>query len=132
MVQALQMIHSVDPKQEITDDLSGYLDGIRVQGVRVMVATYIRPKVTASGIHLSSHTTDEDLWQSKVGLVVAVGEQAFKDDPTHTFGSAIPKLGDWVVFRIGDAFSFMLGKRHMKTVADSDIHLVIPRPDMAY
>lgn len=49
------------------------------KGYQVMALQYVRPDKTASGLYLSNKTTDEDKWQGRTGLVLALGGLAYSD-----------------------------------------------------
>jgi co-chaperonin GroES (HSP10) len=130
MATAIQMVHARDPREELWLDVEPYLADITVLGARVLVAVYVRPEQTKSGILLPAQTRHEDVYQGKVGLVLKCGPLAFQDDATHRFGNQVPTVGDWVVFSVGDTFGMELGKRRCRTVEDVDVHLIINRPDI--
>ena len=67
------MKHDVDPRDAILKNLGDILDGYEILVNEVLVATYRRPEKTASGFFLPRKTLEEDLFQSKCGLVVKVG-----------------------------------------------------------
>ena len=75
----MNMSHDVDPKATLLNAL-GDIDDYKVFHNEIVVAVYIRPEKTQSGIYLPDSHRDEDRHQSKVGLVVKVGPEAF-DDP---------------------------------------------------
>ena len=131
MYNALEVIHDKDPKQEIWDDLTGYIDGMEPLGAQVLVGIYKRPERLQSGVYIPSETMDEDNHQGKIGLVLKLGPIAFEEDSTHRFGTVIPKIGDWVLYRVPDTFRFVLGKRHCRFVEDVNIRAIIARPDSA-
>lgn len=95
----------VDPKRALLDAL-GDISGVEVFHSLVMVATHVRPAITAGGIHLPDKTLLEDRFQGKVGLVVKMGPLAFKDDELTRarFGGVTVSVGDWVFYRPGDGF----------------------------
>lgn len=130
MAHAISMVHDEDPKDSILREITPFLDNVTVLGARVLVAVYVRPKSTAGGIYLPDKTIDEDKYQGKVGLVVGLGPIAFADDDTHRFGAVKPKVGDWIVFSVGDTFGLEIGKRRCRSIEDVDVHLILPRPDM--
>lgn len=100
---AMVMAHDTDPRQEILNKL-GDLSGIELFHNQILVATYVRPNKTKSGIHLTSRTTDEDKYQGKVGLVVKLGPQAFVDDDRTDFHGVKVKEGDWIFYRPSDGW----------------------------
>jgi co-chaperonin GroES (HSP10) len=128
--QALEVVHERDPREEIMEAVGAYLDDIEPLAAGVMVVVYERPEKTKGGILLADRTKEEDLYQGKVGLVVKMGNLAFVEDESHVWGSAKPKLGDWVVYRVGDTFPFIIGKRTCRLVQDVNIRAILNRPDI--
>jgi len=84
------------------DDISG----IEVFGDLVLVMAFAERTKTRGGIILSDKSHDEARFQGKVGLVVAVGPQAFQDDARVTFGGQTVAVGDWVMARTSDGVEF--------------------------
>lgn len=81
----------------------GDLDDIELFFNDVLVAKYIREKVSEN-IHASHETEREDSWQGVVGLVLKVGESAFKDDDHNKFRGIAVQPGDWVLYRNSDGW----------------------------
>lgn len=129
MVAAMLMKHDVDPKDEIYEAVGVAASQVEVMGAQVLVAIYIRPKKTAGGIWTPDSAQDEDIYQGKVGLILKMGPMAFEEDETHKF-PVKPKVGDWVVFRIGDTFSFNLNKRYCRLAEDIYVRAIIQSPDV--
>ena len=75
----MQMDHSNDRKTGIMKDI-GDLSTFELFNNQVLVAVYVRPKKTKSGIYLPDATVDEDKIQGKVGLVIKEGPLAFGDE----------------------------------------------------
>lgn len=123
-MQALKMVHDRDPKEVIYETLGGAEKFLETMGDKVLVATYMRPEKTASGIILPENTREEDRFQGKVGLVIEVGPVAFTDDETHKF-PVKPNKGDWVVFfpltMTATSLSFLLNKQPMRWVRDVEV-----------
>jgi co-chaperonin GroES (HSP10) len=92
------MLHEQDPKLEILNKLGDALKGFQILNNEVLVATYLRPEKTAGSIVLTQKTRDEDLYQSKCGLVVAIGAAA-------EFPLIEVKLHDWVMIRPSDGLA---------------------------
>lgn len=132
MAQAIQMLHAADPAQVILKDIGDKAKGLRIMGTAILVAPYVRDGKTAGGILLAPKTRDEDKYQGKVGLVLQVGPIAFADDATHRFGSVIPKVGDWVLYNVGDTFSFELGERRCRVVEDVNVKAILAKPDVVW
>lgn len=99
---AMLMAHDIDPKQDLLDKL-GNLDNFELFHNQVLCAVYIRPQKTKSGILLVDSTRDEDRNQSKIGLIVKCGNQAFQSDKEwqwpDDFGT-----GDWALYRASDGW----------------------------
>ena len=85
MSQPLQLLHEIDPKQEIIDESAALVAPFHIRPYDVMTIVYERDltrgvKKLRSGIFLSDNGKDtlrEDGWQGKVGLVMKVGSLAF-------------------------------------------------------
>lgn len=109
----------------------GDLDGIKVMQNMVLVATYIRPEKTRGGLLLPESAIEEDIWQGKVGLVLKLGPVAFESDNSDfdRFAGISPKLHDWCVYRVGDAWDITLRGVHCRLVADHNVRLVIDDPE---
>ena len=134
MATAMQMVHDREPKMVIMDDVGPFLKDVQPLGTGVLLAVYVRPEVTKSGIYLPQNKGPmlEDNAQGKVGLVLALGEMAFTEDAQHRWGGVTPKVGDWVVIRVGDTFPFELGPRRCRVVEDVDIKVILQRPDIVW
>lgn len=132
MAVALEMVHDIDPKQEIMDDVAPFLNDIEPLAAQVLIGIYVRPKKTSGGIYIPDNTQGEDIYQGKVGLVLKLGPLAFSEDESHKWGGRTPQVGDWVLFRVGDTFPFSLGKRHCRAVEDVNFKFILHKPDIAY
>lgn len=99
----VEVAHEEDPKEALMNRVGPLPDGI-VQGARILVAIYQPPMVhkTAGGILLTDGMSEEDrdeyVWQGKVGLIVAMGAQAYVDDDKYSFKGLANNVGDWVWF----------------------------------
>lgn len=129
-LKALEMVHDQDPKAEIQAAVAPYLDEIVPMGARIMVAVYQRPEKTKGGVFLTQDSRNEDRWQGKCGLILKMGPLAFQADATHQWGDRIPKIGDWVAFRVGDTHPFLLGDRTCRLVEDVYVQMILDRPDV--
>lgn len=70
---------------------------------RLLVAVFIQPERTKSGLILPDKTLDEAKYQGKAGLVLKLGPMAFNFDDEVQARS--PEVGDWVFFRAADAWN---------------------------
>jgi co-chaperonin GroES (HSP10) len=126
-----RLARASDPKKELMAAL-GDLSNIEIMANKVLVAIYIAPEKTRGGIIRATQTIQEDIWQGSVGLVVKKGGMAFKDDDaskTYFHGQDV-KVGDWVVFRPGDAKRVQLREVDCRMVEDITIDMVIEDPEI--
>lgn len=94
-----------DAKAEILEAL-GDLTDFEVWGTQCLVADYVRPQRTRSGLITPGSAQVEDIYQGKVGLLVVIGPTAFLaeeiagfgDDRYAAYNSRRPAVGDWVYF----------------------------------
>ncbi len=128
---AMVMMHTVDPAKDLRDRL-GDLSKIEIFNSQVLVAVYVRPEKTASGLYMTDNHRDEDRHQSKVGLLVKKGSSAF-DDPTGAwFKDAKFDLGDWLVYRASDGWSIMINKVLCRIMDDTAVKARIAHPDQVW
>lgn len=124
----MRMKHAVDPAKQIVNEL-GDLSDIGLFRNLVLVAIYVRPTQTASGIHLSDKTTEEDKHQGKVGLIVKAGPQAFVDPENKWFDGNPPKVGDWVFFRPAESWAINVHGVACRILEDIDLKGPLKFPD---
>jgi len=129
--------HTADPKDVIFNKIGNIPEGV-VQFSRILVAVYMPPIVekTAGGIVMTQQMSDDDrqefLWQGKVGLIVAVGPQAYEDDEATKFHGTKNKVGDWVWFRASDGIACEVNEVFCRVLTERDIYGVIPHPDFVW
>lgn len=103
---------------------------------QMLIIGHKLPERTAGGIILSDKTKDEDRWQGKVGLVLAMGPTCFKDDGINQFGGSRAEVGDWVVTRAMDGHEIKLGNRSegviCKIIRDTHVEMVVKDPDQVF
>lgn len=126
----MAMQHAEDPREVLTKAL-GDISSVGVFHNKVLVAIYVRPKVTKSGIHLTDATTDEDKTQGKVGLIVKMGDRAFEPDTKWSWPDDIG-LGDWVFFRASDGWAINVHGTSCRVLDDVDIKGRIESPDQVW
>lgn len=124
------MLHDVDPKQTILDAI-GDISGLTVMKNLIVVATYMRPNKTAGGIHLPAEHLKEDLYQSKVGLIVAMGAGAFVDDEKWNFEHKF-KVGDWIIFSPSSTKQISLNKVPCRYLSDTSVEMGVDTPDLVW
>ena len=126
-----KMQHDVDPKAALLKAI-GSLNKMSIYHNQLLVAVYLRPKQTESGIYLPDQHLDEDRNQSKVGLVVKTGPQCF-DDPTQVwFKDMEVKLNDWVIFRPSDGWSITVNGVLCRLLQDINIKGRVEHPDQVW
>lgn len=129
-MRAMEMIHEIDPRELILKEVKPYAEHIKVLGADLLCAVYMRPRQTKGGIMLPDQSRKEDEFQGKVGLVIKMGPIAFQDDNDHRFGNVAPKVGDWVIFRVGDTFELIIGERKFRLVQDVNVRAIVDKPDI--
>ena len=124
----MRMEHDVDPKKKILDEI-GDVNDIGVFNNQILVAIYMRPEKTKSGILLSGNTRDEDRYQGKVGLVLKKGATAFVDPDHKWFVDTNVNVGDWVYFRVTDGWSINVHGVSCRMLEDTDVRGSTQYPD---
>jgi len=125
------MDHEIEPKQKLLDDL-GDLSNIEIFNNQILVAVYIRPTRTKSGLYLSDKTIDEDRYQGKVGLLVGMGPAAFQDESGQWFDNATFNLHDWIVFRPSDGWNVTVNGVLCRMLSDTQVKARIGGPDQVW
>lgn len=122
---------AVDPKQAILDAV-GDLSGVHLLGDDVLIGIYIRPKKTAGGIIRPDMNVQEDMWQGKVGLVLKLGPNAFVDAEDGHLYEDRAKVGDWVMFFVGDARSVSIRGCPCRLIRDVNIRSTVDDPSIIF
>lgn len=124
----MEMDHEVDPRTKILDEIKT-LDGIEIYNNQVLLAVYMRPTKTKTGIILTDQYVGEDLYQSKVGLVLMKGPSAFVEDTPRWFKNVDVNEGDWVIFRPSDGWQLSVNGVNCRIMDDIHIRGKIAMPD---
>lgn len=127
----MAMKHEVDPKRELLEKL-GDISGVDVFNNAVLVAIYVRPNRTKSGIYLTDKYTDEDRIQGKAGLIIKKGPEAFVDDTEKWFFGANINEGDWVIFRPSDGWAINVNGIACRLIDDVAIRGKVDQPDRVW
>lgn len=106
---ALNLIHDEDPAHKIFRE-AGDLDEVEIFNHRVLVGVYTRPDgaKTKGGVIITHKTTDDDQFQSKMGIILKIGPNAFKDEKGFWFKEKTFSVGDWIVFKANDGLAMKL------------------------
>ena len=125
------MQHEVEPSDKLMKEL-GDLSKVEIFNNQLLVAVYIRPQKTKSGIYLADKTVDEDRHQSKVGLVVKKGPTAFVDESETWFKDIKIDEGDWVVFRPSDGWQITVNNVLCRILEDTVVRGRVDHPDRVW
>ena len=125
------MQHDTDPAITLKNDL-GDLNNVEVFNNQILVAVYIRPQKTKTGIYLTDKTVDEDRYQSKIGLVVKKGPSAFDDETGEWFKNFSIDEGDWVIFRPSDGWSITVNGVLCRLLEDVNVKGRVQHPDQIW
>lgn len=116
----------------ILAEVESNLPKIRLSRNRLLVATYVEPKTTKGGIILAQKTLDENRFQGKVGLVLALGPMAFKYDDPEGCQTEAPKVGDWIFYRTSDTFETGFSGVFSRVIKDDHVIGVVEDPTIIY
>ena len=131
---AMVMSHDIDPREALASAL-GDLRDVDIFHNQVLVAVYERGKTskkTAGGIFLPDQHLEEDRFQSKVGVIVKMGDKAFKDASGEYAWPADMGLGDLVAYRVSDGWSLTINKVLCRLLDDTQIRARIQHPDTVW
>jgi hypothetical protein len=126
----MPMSHEQDPKMKLIEEL-GDISQVELFHNQVLLAVYLRPEKTKSGLILTNNHLDEDRYQSKVGLLVKRGPLAFEQDGNWFQGMSFNDH-DWLVFRPSDGWSITVNGILCRIFDDINIKGRVPHPDSVY
>ena len=126
----MHMLHEIDPKDQILEAI-GDISTVELFHNQVLLAVYIRPEKTKSGLILTDSHRDEDRYQSKVGLLVKRGPMAFEQDGNWFSGLSFNDH-DWLVFRPSDGWSITVNGVLCRIFDDVNIKGRVPHPDAVW
>lgn len=130
-VAVLEEIAKASDPRKVLMSKVGDLKGVELMGNRVLVAIYVAPEKTSGGIIRPTSQLKEDIFQGSVGLVLKMGPAAFEDDGrinVYFYGQSA-RVGEWVVFRPGDARRVQINGVDCRFVEDSLIDMVVSDPE---
>jgi co-chaperonin GroES (HSP10) len=125
------MEHATEPKQKLLDDI-GDVSAFEIFNNQILIAIYVRPQKTKSGILLPDQMRDEDKIQGKVGLVVKKGPAAFVDETSEWFKDITVDVGDWVVIRPSDGWAITVNNVLCRIVDDTAVRGKVDAPDRVW
>jgi hypothetical protein len=117
-----------DPKKALLDAL-GDLEHSEVLHAQVLVATHAGSKYhPGTKILRTDRDLQEQQFQGSIGLVVAVGPLAFKDDGPNKFGGRTVEPGDWVLYRAADGLQLYINEVPCRLFEDVNIKMRVQDP----
>lgn len=122
------MEHEIEPKKKILDEI-GDISNFEIFNNNILVAVYQRPAKTKSGLFLTDKTTEEDRFQSKVGLLIKTGRRAFEANDEGWFDGVTFKLNDWIVFRPSDGWNITVNGVLCRMLSDTQVRGRTQHPD---
>lgn len=146
-----ELAKAEDQKAAIFAALGDSLEHLALTGNDTIIAVYIEREVNKGGIIMPDERLKESLYQSKVGLVVKTGPDAFRfrgsfpwvsprSDEVNSTGALsesyyvraathTPKVGDWVVHFPTDSKLFGLRGVPCRYSLDSTVKMITVAPD---
>lgn len=127
--------YAADPRQFLLDRTELWRSQCVVFHNWVITATYFLPhKIGRPGsqLFLPDIVHDEALYQGKIGLVVAKGPLAFKDDEHVKFCGQNVEIGDWVQYDVMEGRQFTIDRVHCRRLKDTQIVMRVPDPRLIY
>lgn len=131
---AMVMSHDIDPREALVASI-GDLRDVDIFHNQVLVAVYERGKTskkTSGGIILPDQHLEEDRFQSKVGVIVKMGDKAFKDGSGEYAWPADMAVGDLVAYRVSDGWSVTINKVLCRLLDDTAIKARIQQVDTVW
>jgi co-chaperonin GroES (HSP10) len=128
---AMLMEHDVDPRKKLMEEM-GDLSKVEVFNNQILVAVYLRPEKTKSGLYMPDAHRDEDKYQSKVGLVLKKGPMAFDDNTGQWFNGVTINTNDWIVFRPSDGWSITINGVICRMIDDVNVRGRVDHPDRVW
>jgi hypothetical protein len=126
----MMMEHDEDPAKKLLETI-GDISGVEIFHNHILLATYIRPEKTKGGLHLPGKYVDEDRFQSKVGLLVKAGPDAFKADG-QWWDNVTINQNDWLVYRPSDGWNVTVNNVSCRMFVDTSIRGRVSHPDLVY
>jgi co-chaperonin GroES (HSP10) len=127
----MEMDHEIDPRTKLLNEIET-LDGVEIYNNQVLLAVYMRPTKTKIGIILTDQYVGEDLYQSKVGLVLMKGPSAFVEKEELWFKDVNVNEGDWVMFRPSDGWQISINGVSCRIMDDIHIRGKLAQPDIVW
>lgn len=128
---SLTAFEQIDSGTELLAKI-GDISGFEVYNNQVLIAVYKGPERTKGGIYRAEQSKEEANWQSKVGLIVAIGNQAFVDADGRWFKDADIAVHDWILFNPSDGWGMKVNGVMCRMLYDTSVRAKLADPDMVY
>ena len=99
-------------------------------GYRLLVLPFSQSAVTKGGIHLSESYLEKERLATNVGLVVSLGDDAYKDEVKFPNGHWCAK-GDWIIFGRYAGARIKIDGGDLRLLNDDEVLAVISDPEDA-
>lgn len=127
-----EIAESDDAKSALLKAIGNISKELTVLHSQVLVAGYIAPVKTKGGIFKPNKVVEEDRWQGNIGLVIALGKGAFKDDAVAKFHGDQLKVGDWVMYLPADGVALAIKEVPCRLFQDTRILMKVTDPEVYY
>ncbi len=129
-----QIAETIGPRDKVLiAALKGeHKKGLTVLHSQVLVAGYIPPSRTKSGLYRTDANLEEERFQGAIGLVIGLGKGAFKDDGVAKFNGDSLKVGDWVMYLPADGIALSIHQVPCRLFQDTRILMKVTNPEIYY
>ena len=128
-----EIAETIGPRDKVLlAALQGEHKKLTVLHSQVLVAGYIKSARSKGGIIFTDKAVEEDRWQGNIGLVIAMGKGAFKDDSVAQFHGDKLKIGDWVMYVPADGVSMFINQVPCRLFQDTRILMKVTNPEIYY
>lgn len=124
--------YAANPHKAILDFITPYLDSIRLSADKLLVATYRQAERTEGGIYRTDKELEEDKFQGAAGLVLKVGQAAFKSDAKITFMEFKAEPLEWVTYRPVHGVAREIAGLHCRIIQDIHVDAVVEDPTLVW
>ncbi len=118
-----------DPKKAVFDKILPLIGDLHLFRNEVLVVTAPNRTHSKGGLIIPEQYKREQRFQGKIGLVVAKGEIAFKDNDLWPNEDTRPDIGTWVFFRPADSNECAIGGYSCRFIRDDLVRGRCANPD---
>lgn len=99
-------------------------------GFKLLVKVFKREEKTVSGLYIPSVVQDKDMWNTRVGLVLAMGRSAY--DPSRFPDGPYCKVGDYIFYNRHDSSMCKINDHACALLNDDKCSLRIDKEHIKY